>query len=230
MRILRIAAVAVVVAMGCVGPSWAETADGDEKVMYALGVALTQSLQALNLRPAEVEHVARGLRDGLLGKATDVDMAEFRSKFQEFAEGRAEEAAAAEKEKSAGFIAAAEKEAGAVKTESGLIYKEITAGTGESPKATDKVKVHYHGTLADGTVFDSSVERGQPASFRLNGVIKCWTEGVQKMKVGGKSKLICPSEIAYGDRGSPPKIKPGAVLIFEVELLEIEAASAPAAE
>ena len=82
------------------------------------------------------------------------------------------------------------------------------------------MKVHYHGTLRDGTVFDSSVERGEPATFPLNRVIPCWTEGVQKMKVGGKAKLVCPSNIAYGDRGAPPKIKPGATLVFEVELLE----------
>jgi FKBP-type peptidyl-prolyl cis-trans isomerase FkpA/FKBP-type peptidyl-prolyl cis-trans isomerase FklB len=83
------------------------------------------------------------------------------------------------------------------------------------------VKVHYHGTLSDGTVFDSSVKRGEPATFPLNGVIPCWTEGVQQMKVGGKSRLVCPSELAYGDRGAPPLIRPGATLVFEVELLEI---------
>jgi FKBP-type peptidyl-prolyl cis-trans isomerase len=110
-------------------------------------------------------------------------------------------------------------------TASGLKYQVLKQGTGTvSPKATDTVKVHYHGTLLDGTVFDSSVQRGQPASFPLTGVIKCWTEGVQMMKVGGKSKLTCPSSLAYGDKGAPPTIKPGSTLIFEVELLEIVAA------
>ena len=107
------------------------------------------------------------------------------------------------------------------KTASGALVKEMKAGTGEQPKATDTVKVHYHGTLTDGTVFDSSVQRGQPATFPLNGVVKCWTEGLQQMKVGGKAKLVCPSDTAYGDQGRPPQIKPGATLVFEVELLEI---------
>ena len=172
--------------------------------------------------------VERAGTDGLLGKAKDVNLAEFRTKFQELAQARAKKVADAERKASEAYLAKAAQQEGAVKTECGLIYRELVAGTGDSPKATDKVKVHYHGTLIDGTVFDSSVERNQPASFRLNGVIKCWTEGVQKMKVGGKSQLICPSDIAYGDRGSPPKIKPGATLVFEVELLEIEAAPEPA--
>jgi FKBP-type peptidyl-prolyl cis-trans isomerase FkpA/FKBP-type peptidyl-prolyl cis-trans isomerase FklB len=97
----------------------------------------------------------------------------------------------------------------------------ITPGTGASPKATDTVKVNYEGKLTDGTVFDSSVQRGEPVTFPLNKVIKCWTEAVQLMKVGGKSRLICPSDLAYGDRGAPPQIKPGATLVFEVELLGI---------
>ena len=119
------------------------------------------------------------------------------------------------------FLAKAAAEKGAVKKPSGLIYQEIKPGTGDHPKATDRVKVHYQGTLIDGTVFDSSIQRGQPATFPLSGVIPCWTEGVQVMKVCGESKLICPSSIAYGDRGAPPRIKPGAVLVFEVELLDI---------
>ena len=129
----------------------------------------------------------------------------------------------AEGEKKAGavFLAKAASEKGATKTESGIVITTIKPGTGAVPKATDTVKVHYHGTLADGTVFDSSIKRGEPATFPLNKVIKCWTEGVQQIKVGGKSRLVCPSNLAYGDGGSPPIIKPGSTLVFEVELLEI---------
>jgi len=123
--------------------------------------------------------------------------------------------------------AAAEK--GAKRLPSGLVITTIKEGTGRSPKATDTVKVHYHGTLPDGRVFDSSRTRGEPATFPLNGVIKCWTEGVQLMKVGGKSKLVCPADIAYGDRSPSPLIQPGATLIFEVELLAIEKPAAPPA-
>jgi FKBP-type peptidyl-prolyl cis-trans isomerase len=112
-------------------------------------------------------------------------------------------------------------EAEPVTTESGLIITELTPGTGDHPQSTSFVEVHYHGTFADGKVFDSSVQRGQPARFPLNRVIACWTEGVQRMRVGGKSRLVCPPQIAYGKRGSPPKIPPDATLTFEVELLGI---------
>jgi len=110
---------------------------------------------------------------------------------------------------------------GAVRTPSGLVYRELRPGSGPSPKATDEVKVHYRGTLMDGTEFDSSYKRNEPATFPLNQVIPCWTEGVQKMKVGGKAQLVCPSSIAYGDHGSPPEIPGGATLLFEIELLGI---------
>lgn len=110
---------------------------------------------------------------------------------------------------------------GAIRTPSGLVYRESRAGTGTSPSATDTVKVHYRGTLVNGTEFDSSYKRNEPIKFPLNHVIPCWTEGLQKMKVGGKSELVCPSSIGYGDRGSPPEIPGGATLIFEIELLGI---------
>jgi FKBP-type peptidyl-prolyl cis-trans isomerase FkpA len=117
--------------------------------------------------------------------------------------------------------AAAAQEAGAVVTASGLVYRSLREGTGASPQATDRVKVHYRGTLPDGKEFDSSYQRNEAIEFRLNGVIKCWTEGVQKMKVSGKAKLTCPPAIAYGERGAGGVIPPNATLIFEVELLGI---------
>ena len=117
--------------------------------------------------------------------------------------------------------AAAKQEPGTVVTQTGLIYQSLTEGQGASPAATDTVQVHYRGTFPDGREFDSSYKRGQPAAFPLNRVIKCWTEGVQKMKVGGKAKLVCPPAIAYGERGAGP-IPPNATLNFEIELLDIK--------
>jgi len=112
-------------------------------------------------------------------------------------------------------------EPGAIRTPSGLVYRELRAGTGASPKPTDGVTVNYRGTLTNGTEFDSSYKRNEPAQFPLNQVVPCWTEGLQRMKVGGKSRLVCPSGLAYGDRGAPPDIPGGATLVFEVELLSI---------
>ena len=117
--------------------------------------------------------------------------------------------------------AASAKEAGAVVTPSGLVYRALKVGTGASPSASDKVKVHYRGTFPDGREFDSSYKRGEPIEFPLTGVIPCWTEGVQRMKVGGKAKLTCPPAIAYGARGAGGVIPPNATLLFEVELLGI---------
>jgi FKBP-type peptidyl-prolyl cis-trans isomerase FkpA len=118
-------------------------------------------------------------------------------------------------------LVAAASEPGAQRSESGLVFRSLRDGTGASPAAVDVVRVHYRGTLMDGTEFDSSYKRGQPASFPLTRVIKCWTEGVQKMKVGGKAQLTCPASIAYGDKGAGGVIPPGATLRFEVELLAV---------
>ena len=125
--------------------------------------------------------------------------------------------------------AEAAKEPGAVVTPSGLVFRSLKDGTGPSPTATDTVKVHYRGTFPDGREFDSSYKRNEAIEFPLSGVIKCWTEGVQKMKVGGKAKLTCPPSIAYGERGAPGAIPPNAALVFKVELLGVTpAAAAPA--
>jgi FKBP-type peptidyl-prolyl cis-trans isomerase FkpA/FKBP-type peptidyl-prolyl cis-trans isomerase FklB len=199
----------------------AELANDEQKELYALGVAISQSLNDFALSEADLEIVKSGLSDGVLKRPIKVDMQTFKPKLQQLAQARAGVVAEKEKKASAGFLAKAAAEPGAKKTASGAIVTVIKEGKGPSPKATDTVTVHYQGTLVDGTVFDSSLQRGQPATFPLTNVIKCWTEGVQQIKVGGKSRLVCPADIAYGDRGSPPAIRPGATLVFEVELIEI---------
>jgi len=201
----------------------------DQKTLYALGLALSRNLASFNLTPAELDTVEAGMNDGLFAKEKKVDLEKYGQKIQELAQARAKASAEKEKEASKPFLDKMAQEKGAKKLDSGVIYVEEKAGTGEQPKPTDKVKVHYTGKLTDGTTFDSSVDRGQPATFPLNQVIKCWTEGVGQMKVGGKAKLVCPSDVAYGDRGAPPKIKPGSTLVFDVELLEIVKEQAPPA-
>ena len=193
----------------------------DEKAFYAIGTGL--SSQLMNFTPIsdrEFELILQGMRDALAGVASTDDPQASRQRVRKLAQAREEAALEREKEASSAFLAAEALKSGARQTESGLIISEIKEGTGASPTATSKVRVHYHGTLRDGTVFDSSVDRGKPATFPLNRVIPCWTEGVAMMKVGGKSKLICPAEIAYGNQRKG-RIPPGAALIFEVELLDI---------
>ncbi len=199
----------------------------DDKILYALGIAVGQQVGQMALSDAEVTKMLEGVRDAASGAQPKLDMGVYGPKLKDYATSRIAEqsAKAAGGNKEAGAKVAAEKAAmaGATKSDSGLVMRTLEGGdsTGASPKATDKVTVHYHGSLVDGTVFDSSVNRGEPATFGLNQVIPCWTEGVQKMKVGQKAELVCPSDIAYGDQGRPG-IPPGATLIFEVELISIE--------
>jgi FKBP-type peptidyl-prolyl cis-trans isomerase FkpA len=196
----------------------------EDKIVYALGLSIYRSLGQFDLTPAEVELVKQALSDAAENKPA-VDLTAWGPKLDAFASARASRVASREKAVSAAYLTKAAAAPGAVKTESGLIYREERAGTGVSPKATDTVKVNYRGTLTNGTEFDSSYKRNMPAEFPLNGVIKCWTEGVQKMRVGGKSELVCPSDLAYGDQGRP-SIPGGATLVFEVELLEVSGAGA----
>jgi FKBP-type peptidyl-prolyl cis-trans isomerase FkpA len=222
-KALFLALLASLTAVGCskvAGPGPEPTTD-DQKTLYAVGLALSDNLAPFNLTAAEVEFVKAGLADGTLHLTRKVDLAVYGPKIRDLIQARGK--AGSETQKAAGeaFLAKAAAEKGAVRDAAGFVIQEITPGTGPSPKVTDQVKVHYKGTLTDGTVFDSSLERGQPVTFPLNGVIPCWTKALQLMKVGGKSRLVCPADLAYGDRGAPPKIMPGATLVFEVELLDI---------
>jgi FKBP-type peptidyl-prolyl cis-trans isomerase FkpA len=215
-------AVGVALSLGITVAAAQGTLESEEqKTLYALGLAVGSNIGPFGLSPDELLVVESGIRDAVLGSEPKVDMQVYGPKIQALASSRAAARSAAEKQASAAFLAEMAQAPGAEQSASGVIYIPITVGTGSNPMAADTVRVHYHGTLRDGTVFDSSVERGEPISFSLNGVIPCWTEGVQKMKVGGKSKLVCPSDTAYGDAGQGP-IPGGATLVFEVELLGIE--------
>ncbi|HYM34042.1 MAG TPA: FKBP-type peptidyl-prolyl cis-trans isomerase [Steroidobacteraceae bacterium] len=220
-RILLIAAIAMVVGCNATAAPDVKIETDEQKALYSLGYLISGNIKSFELSDAELAIVKAGLTDGVLKKKAQIDPQSYVQKLQALQTTRM--AAAATRDKAAGeaFIAKAAAEKGATKLPSGMVITTIKEGTGESPVAADTVKVHYHGTLVSGDVFDSSVQRGQPIDFPLNGVIPCWTEGVQKIKVGGKAKLICPSNLAYGDQGRPPTIPPGATLIFEVELLEI---------
>lgn len=218
MRRLLLAVLITLVAF----PAFAAVAPQSEeqKTLYAIGLVMARQLSVFNLTPAEFDMVKQGMSDGMAGTKPLVDVEAYRKKTQELVTARrnaqGEKMAAAAKE----FIAKAAKEKGTITTKSGVLYLSLKEGNGATPAASDKVKVQYRGTLIDGTEFDSSYKRGEPAEFPLNGVIACWTEGVQMMKAGGKAKLICPAETAYGERGAGP-IPANAVLVFEIELLGV---------
>lgn len=196
-----------------------EPTTDEQKTLYALGLAINQSLANFTLSEQEFELVKSGITDGFL-KRPKVDLQAFGLKISELQQARASVVAEAEKKAGAAFLAKAAAESGAKKTESGAIVTTSKEGRGVIPKISDTVKVQYVGTLIDGTVFDSSA-KGEPATLRLSEMSKCWVEGMQQMKVGSKSKLVCPSHLAYRDKGLPPHIKPGATIVFEIEFLEI---------
>jgi len=192
----------------------------DQKILNALGQALSQNLVGAGFSADELTFVQRGLSDAVLGQDALVELDDYGPQIQAFIQGRLAGSAEDELAQATAFMEEQAAVEGANLTESGIVIQAITPGTGDSPNANDTVKVHYHGTLRDGTVFDSSVDRGEPATFPLNGVIPCWTEGLQHIGVGGKSRLVCPSNLAYGPQG-PPGIPGNSALVFEVELLEI---------
>ncbi len=197
----------------------------DQKTLYALGVEIGKSIGNFQLTKDEVDYVIFGMKDHLNNQKIKVNSNEFMGKIRDLSMNRVKAKAQAETVEAEKFLTSAAGQTGAKKQASGLVFVEKEAGSGKTPKATDTVKVHYEGRLRDGTVFDSSIKRGEPATFPLNGVIPCWTEALQLMKVGGKSKIFCPAQIAYGDRGAPPQIPGGAALEFDVELLAVEGAA-----
>lgn len=196
----------------------------DDKVFYALGLDIGKNIDVFGLQPNEAEMVKAGLGDAIAKRKPQVDLDAVRPKIFEMARKRQEAKAGSEKAKGKAAVDKAAKEQGAQQLPSGLVIKSLRPGNGASPGENDTVKVQYEGRLTDGTVFDSSYKRNEPAEFPLKGVVRCWTEGLQKMKVGGKAQLTCPADIAYGDQGRPPSIPGGATLVFDIELLEIKAA------
>ncbi len=221
---LSLALLASLLAASCAkaaAPASPELKTEEQKTLYALGIFLADKVGSFNLSESDLEFVKAGMTDASLRRPRKVEFAAYAQKLQEMANARASAGAGDEKKAGADYLAKAAAEKGATKTPAGFVIQPISPGTGPSPKPTDKVKVHYKGTLIDGTVFDSSIDRGEPVVFPISGVIPCWTQGLQMMKVGGKSRLVCPANLAYGDRGAPPQIKPGATLVFEVQLLEI---------
>ena len=190
----------------------------DQKTLYLYGVGFGKSLQTMQIAKDELPFIQAGMADGFLEKDLEVTPAEGVNPMvtmNELVKKRSQV-------KTDEFLAKEKNAPGAKIYPSGLIMTEIKAGSGGSPTVDDTVVAHYHGTLVDGTVFDSSVDRGEPSEFPLQRVIPCWTEALQKMKKGGKSRLVCPPDIAYGDRGAPGRIPPGSALVFEVELVDFK--------
>jgi len=202
----------------------------DEKALYTVGHLFGGRLSSLELSEAELAALAQGVKDSATNKKPPFDIVQYQPKVQELFKNRMSKASDKNKVDGKAALDKFVSGEGAKTTPSGLAYKILTEGKGKKPKETDVVEVHYHGTLLNGEVFDSSVQRGEKVSFPLNRVIRGWTEGLQLLGEGGKMKLLIPADLAYGDQGAPPKIPGGATLIFEVELFKVsDAAPAPAA-
>lgn len=199
----------------------------DERAIYTIGFLMGKNVAAFNMSPAEVKAAQAGLGDAILGATPKIDVRFHQPRINDVLTKRLEVAASKEKERGRAFTEKFVKESKPQAIPGGGWYTETAPGTGPIPSKTDTVKVHYRGTTIDGAEFDSSYSRGEPTEFALNGVIPCWTNGISMMKVGGKAKLVCPSDVAYGDPGRPG-IKPGATLVFETELVGIVKPEAPA--
>ena len=192
-----------------------------EKVSYSLGVSIATNVKSQGLEQVDYESLTNAFRDVFENNQLQISENESNMILQEYFGKLANKKKQANIEAGKNFLNENAQRDGVTTTESGLQYEVLKEGTGNLPKETDKVTVHYHGTLIDGTVFDSSVDRGEPATFPVNGVIPGWVEALQLMKVGAKYKLFIPSDLAYGERGAGGAIGPNATLVFEVELISI---------
>ena len=192
-----------------------------KKISYALGLGIGQQLKSMNIENFSVSEFARSIEDVMSGKETDMSAKEAQVMLNEYFQKKQEEEAQANIALGKAYLEENGKREGVITTKSGLQYEVLTEGTGNSPKATDKVRCHYEGRLTDGTVFDSSYQRGEPADFGLNQVIAGWTEGVQLMKEGSKYRFHIPYLLCYGERGAGASIPPYATLVFDVELIKV---------
>ncbi|MBI5624457.1 MAG: FKBP-type peptidyl-prolyl cis-trans isomerase [Elusimicrobia bacterium] len=214
------------------GTGWAKKAEKDkpalateeQKTLYALGVAMGTAVANFSLTPAETEFVLMGVKDSIAVRKPQVEMAVYGPQIAKLEAGRTTAKLAEQRKKASAFLEKAAKEPGVVALDQGVLYTELAAGSGPTPSSSDTFRAHYRGTLVDGTPFSSSHDAGEPYQGDMaSGSIPCWRTALLKMKVGGKARLVCPSETAYGDHGRPPRIPGGAALIFEVELLGLGA-------
>ncbi|MCF6361317.1 MAG: FKBP-type peptidyl-prolyl cis-trans isomerase [Cyclobacteriaceae bacterium] len=192
------------------------------KVSYSLGVSIARNLQSQGLKGLDINEFTEAVQDVFTGKPTKIDEKEVVETLNAYFSELQKEQQGTNKEDGEAFLVENKSKSGVISLPSGLQYSVMVEGKGEKPNLNSNVTTHYHGTTIDGNVFDSSVQRGQPASFPVSGVIKGWTEALQLMEVGAKWKLFIPSELAYGDRGAGADIGPHSALIFEVELLSID--------
>jgi len=193
-----------------------------DSVSYSVGVLFAKNIKQQGVEKLNVDVVAKAIDDYMNGTTRVIPEKECQEMFMSYMKGVNEAKTAGAKSNGLAYLAENSKKPGVTITSTGLQYEVMKRGTGPKPTASDKVKTHYHGMLTDGTVFDSSVDRGEPISFQVGGVIAGWTEALQLMSVGDKWRLVIPSELAYGARGAGAKIPPHSTLVFEVELLGIE--------
>lgn len=198
-----------------------ELPNAEARSLYTLGQLISRTLDGFALSEAELAYVKSGLDDGVLGRTPKVDLAAEAGGLPALQETRRRATVERERAAGAAYLMAAARVPGVERRASGLVIQALQPGGGEQPTPLDHVSVHYEGKLIDGTVFESSRTRGTPATLPVRGVIACWSEALQAMRVGGRSRIVCPAELAYGERGSPPAVKPGATIEFDIELLGV---------